>query len=199
MDLAARWPLAGGGEVRDALVRAYADRARGYHDTRHLAEVLDRLDELADAGETFDPVPVRLAVWFHDGVYDGHRDAEERSAVWAEEALPGLVPDEIVAEVARLVRLTETHEPAEDDPDGAAVCDADLGILAADPARYAAYAADVRAEYAHLDEETFRLGRVEVLSRLAERPQLFRTPHARARWEQAARRNIDAELAELRG
>ncbi len=63
-------------------------RARGYHDTRHLTEVLDRLDELAGAG-----VGLRrgrrcvLAAWFHDAVYDGERDAEERSAQWAEHAL----------------------------------------------------------------------------------------------------------------
>ena len=32
--------------VRDQLLAAYATD-RGYHDTRHLAEVLDRIDELA--------------------------------------------------------------------------------------------------------------------------------------------------------
>ena len=31
--------------VRDALLAAYGDGARGYHDLRHLTEVLDRLDE----------------------------------------------------------------------------------------------------------------------------------------------------------
>ncbi len=41
-------------DVRDALLAAYADPGRGYHDTLHLTEVLDRLDELAAAGEEFD-------------------------------------------------------------------------------------------------------------------------------------------------
>ncbi len=41
----------------DALLAAYADPARGYHDTPHLTEVLDRLDELPRP-ERFD----RLAV-----------------------------------------------------------------------------------------------------------------------------------------
>ena len=86
-DLPARWPLVGDEAVRDDLLVAYADPARGYHDTRHLTEVLDRLDELADAGTSFDRVQVGLAAWFHDGVYDGQPDAEERSAVWAETAL----------------------------------------------------------------------------------------------------------------
>ena len=86
-DLAARWPLAGDEAVRDELLAAYAEPGRGYHDLRHLAEVLDRLDELAAAGTPFDRVPVSLAAWFHDGVYDGRPGAEDRSAVWAETAL----------------------------------------------------------------------------------------------------------------
>ncbi len=41
-----RWPLPDLTATRDALLAAYADPGRRYHDTRHLAEVLDRLDEL---------------------------------------------------------------------------------------------------------------------------------------------------------
>ena len=40
--LIAAWPLADGHSVRDALLAAYADPARGYHDTQHLGEVLAR-------------------------------------------------------------------------------------------------------------------------------------------------------------
>ena len=124
------WPLTTGDDVRDELLRAYGDPARGYHDTRHLTEVLTRLGELADHGTAFDRTPVLLAAWFHDAVYDGERDAEERSATWAEEALPAHADPATVAETARLVRLTETHRPADDDANGCALSDADLGILA---------------------------------------------------------------------
>jgi len=108
MTLADRWPLDAAHDVRDALMAAYAEPTRGYHDTRHLGEVLDRLDELDAAGSSFERLPVLLAAWFHDGVYDGRPGAEERSARWAESALSlaGL-DDLVVAEVARLVRLTE--------------------------------------------------------------------------------------------
>ena len=57
MNLVDRWPLAGAEDVRDALLAAYADPRRGYHDTQHLREVLDRLDELEAAGERFDRSP----------------------------------------------------------------------------------------------------------------------------------------------
>ena len=91
-DLGDRWPLPDCPGVRDELVAAYADPSRGYHDTRHLTEVLDRLDELASNGAAYDATPVLLAAWFHDAVYDGERDAEERSAAWAEHALAAVAP-----------------------------------------------------------------------------------------------------------
>lgn len=197
VDLPHRWPLPDSPDLRDALLAAYADETRGYHDTRHLTEVLDRLDELAEAGTTYDRTPVLLAAWFHDAVYDGERDAEERSAAWAEDALPGLVDEALVAEVTRLVRLTETHQPADADLNGCALSDADLAILASPGERYASYISAVRREYAHLDDDVFRAGRAQVLGSLADKAHLFHTPYARAHWEDAARANLARELGEL--
>ena len=195
-DLSARWPLSGDAAVCDELIAAYADPARGYHDTRHLTEVLDRLDELAEAGAGFDRIAVGLAAWFHDAVYDGRPDAEERSAAWAETALAGQEP-ELVGEVARLVRLTETHRPASEDRNGCALSDADLAILAANPTRYAEYLVDVRREYAHVSDDDFRAGRAAVLSDLLAKPRLFHTAHAHEHWEPTARANVEAELTRL--
>jgi predicted metal-dependent HD superfamily phosphohydrolase len=130
-------------------------------------------------------------------VYDGERDAEERSAVWAEEALPGLTDAATVAEVVRLVRLTESHWPDDADANGCALSDADLGILAAPQARYDEYVAAVRAEYSHLSDPVFIAGRAAVLRDLAAKPKLFHTAHGHARWEEPARRNIERELSLL--
>ena len=191
-DLVQRWPLADLADVRDALLAAYADPSRGYHDGLHLTEVLDRLDELAAVGVAFDATVARLAAWFHDAVYDGERDAEERSAVWAEEALAGTA---YAAEVARLVRLTETHDPSASDAAGQALCDADLAILASPRERYDAYLAGVRRDYAHISDSDFATGRAAVLRDLAGRGRLFHTAYAREIWEPAARLNLERELA----
>ncbi len=191
------WPLPDAPELRDALLAAYSEPSRSYHDTRHLTEVLDRLDELAVAGVAFDPTPVLLAAWFHDAVYDGERDSEERSAAWAEDSLASLVPEPIVAEVVRLVRLTETHRPDDDDVNGCALSDADLGILASPPERYAEYVAAVRREFGHLSDEDFHAGRAEVLGRLAEKPHLFHSAFAREHWEAPARANLERERRDL--
>ena len=93
------------------------------------------IDELADDQDLF---LVRLAAWFHDAVYAipaGQVSNEEASARLAIRTLgrAGLEQEDL-NQVARLVRLTETHVPGARDPEGELLCDADLAILAA-PAR----------------------------------------------------------------
>lgn len=205
MDLHRRWPLDGALEgsgdptddLRDQLLAAWADPGRGYHDTLHLTEVLTRLDELAAHGTTYDERVVQLAAWFHDGVYDGLPGAEERSAQWAERALAPLLPPAETTEVGRLVRLTETHRPADADRNGGALSDADLAILAASPERYASYVAAVRHEYADVPDEAFAAGRAAVLRDLVAKQRLFSTAYAREHWEAPARANVAEELAGL--
>lgn len=184
------WPLPDRVELRDRLVAAYSTD-RGYHDLRHLAEVLERIEELGGG----DDVELALAAWFHDAVYDGAPDDEELSARLAESELAGSGVD--VAEVARLVRLTVRHDPAPDDHRGQVLSDADLAILAADPERYAEYAAGVRHDYAAVPDDDFRAGRRAVLEELLARDALFRTDHARREWEPRARANIADEIARL--
>lgn len=197
VDLLADWPLPGDRALGAQLVASYAHPDRGYHDSRHLTEVLERLQELVAQGESFDLRAVVLAAWFHDSVYDAQPDAEKRSAAWAAEALAGLVESAVVDEVVRLVLLTEHHRPADDDPNGCALSDADLAILAAAPERYAEYVAAVRREYAHVPDPDFAAGRATILRDLLAKPHLFHTAHARGSWEAAARANVEAELAGL--
>ncbi|MGW7031692.1 HD domain-containing protein [Streptomyces xanthophaeus] len=181
----------------ERLLAAWAEPQRRYHTTAHLIHVLARIDQLQQYAA--DPAAVRLAAWFHDAVYRPDRsENEERSAALAERALPELGIDTArTAEVARLVRLTVTHDPAPGDADGEVLCDADLAVLAAAPEAYAAYAAAVRAEYGFVPDDAFRTGRAAVLRQLLDLPRLFRTPYAAAQWEAPARANLTAELAAL--
>jgi predicted metal-dependent HD superfamily phosphohydrolase len=203
MDLSPWWPGTLPDDLRARLEAAYDDPGRGYHDLLHLGEVLQRLDELVPP-DLPGRDAVLLAAWFHDAVYDTGGEAghgagvanEERSARLAEAELVALDAP-LVAEVARLVRLTETHRPADDDLHGQLLCDADLAILAAPPERYAAYVAGVRTEYAAVPEPDFRAGRRAVLEDLLAKPTLFHSAAARERWESTARANLTAEVAEL--
>ena len=209
MELLESWPLGEATvDLRDRLLAAYDDPVRGYHDRRHLAEVVAHVAELRGELPRPDietmqwPPPhmhaVLLAAWFHDAVYTEARDDEERSAALAEQELTAVgCAEALIAEVARLVRLTVTHRPDPGDARGAVLCDADLAILAAPPERYAEYVAGVRREYAHLDDGTFRAGRAAVLRELAAGDSLFHTATGRELWEDAARANIADELRRL--
>ncbi|WP_432147478.1 HD domain-containing protein [Streptomyces sp. bgisy029] len=176
------------------LLDRWDEPQRRYHTTAHLTAVLDRIDTLAPYAA--DVHAVRLAAWFHDAVYRPDRtENEERSAALAERALPEAgVAEAVTAEVARLVRLTVTHDPADGDRNGEVLCDADLAVLAGDPQEYAAYAAQVREEYGFVPDEAFRAGRAGVLRQLLALPRLFRTPHGAAAWEARARHNLATEL-----
>ena len=181
----------------DALLRRWSEPQRRYHTVEHLAAVLGHIDDLEEYAD--DVVAVRLAAWFHDAVYLPERSTnEERSARLAERALPEAgVPAERTAEVARLVRLTTTHDPAPDDRNGQVLCDADLAILAAPPSAYAAYTAAVREEYHFVPNDAFREGRSAILRQLLALPSLFRTPYGREKWEATARYNLSSELEML--
>ena len=144
---------------------------------QHLLHVLTMIDQFADDHDVF---LVQLAAWFHDAVYaipaarsatGGIRPAgaEELSRVGLEQ--------EDLNQIARLVRLTETHLPGPRDP-RANCCATRMAILASDPADYADYVAAVREEYAQLPEEEFLAGRLAVLTELADR-EIFRTAKGR--------------------
>ncbi|MFC8566520.1 hypothetical protein ACFUIW_12260 [Streptomyces sp. NPDC057245] len=181
----------------DNLLARWQEPQRRYHTLAHLTAVLDHVDVLEEYAD--DPDAVRLAAWFHDAVYLPERsENEERSARLAERALPEAgVPADRTAEVARLVRLTVTHAPADGDRDGQVLCDADLAVLAAPPSAYAAYTAAVREEYHFVPGAAFREGRAAILRQLLGLPRLFHTPHGRREWEATARHNLTGELEML--
>ena len=186
----------------DDLSRRWGGEDRGYHDTEHLDEVLGRLHEL----DAVTPATV-LAAWFHDAVYRGRAGHDEReSADLAVRVLTDLRVDDAGARrVADLVLVTADHVPAPGDDEAAALCDADLAVLASDPERYRRYVAGVRHEYRRVPGPLFRRGRSAVLRRLLDRARdpehpdgpLFRTERSRARWTGAAVANLEAELASL--
>jgi predicted metal-dependent HD superfamily phosphohydrolase len=186
------------GEQGDLLLRRWSEPHRRYHDLVHLRKVLDHVDDLvrAEPRTAPDAEAVRLAAFFHDAVYDPTRDDNElRSAALARAVLDDLgVAAARVREAERLVMVTATHDVAEDDGNGAVLCDADLAVLGGDPEAYASYAAAVREEYAHVPDPLFRIGRARILEALLAHESIYRTSAGRAWWEDAARRNVGAEL-----
>ena len=184
----------------DRLLTRYREPHRQYHAVAHALRVLRTVDELLAAVAVPDPGAVRLGAWYHDAVYEPTAAAganEAASAALSRRDLEALEqsPQRVDA-VERLVLMTASHHPAGAAADEAVLCDADMAILAADPATYTAYATGVRAEYGHLTDDEWTRGRGSVLRSLLAEPALFYTPPMHGR-EATARANLSAELASI--
>src|SRR5262245_43414614 len=84
-----RWRQLAGVEadaLGEALIRAWAEPQRHYHDQSHLTWLLDEADRRAAL--IHDYAFVGYAIWFHDAVYmPGRPDNETLSADWARGSL----------------------------------------------------------------------------------------------------------------
>lgn len=190
----------------DALMADLIDRHEGplrhYHDMTHVLAVLETLDALHGGDATGVPPASALAAWFHDAVYDptapsGHN--EQASAELCEDHLRALgIASEVTDAASALVRATSGHH-LNSEVDGCdRFLDADLAILGAAPPRYSRYAQQIRAEYAHIPESDYRVGRSRILEDFLNRPRLFFSAQGHDRFDEAARINLAAELDQLR-
>ena len=198
-------------ELGENLLQAWEHPHRAYHHSGHLSQMLADLDRLYAAypqGST--PLAPVLAAWFHDAVYEGAPGEDERrSEQLAGASLEPLVAADLLSGeelqmVRLLVRATATHELPESAelPAGYAVTDieffldADMAILAVEPARYHRYLRGVRSEYSHFDDEAFYTGRTTFLRSILERERIFLSEQGLQLWEEPARANLQAELSE---
>jgi len=181
--------LTGDAALLERLLASYAEPQRHYHTLQHLSECLDLFDQVAHLARR--PGEVALALWFHDAVYipQGH-DNEACSAAWAGEALQAAGADEAVIARTQALIMATAHHQAQEQGDARLVIDVDLAILGAEPARFAEYEEQVRAEYASVPVELYRQKRGELLTRFLERPAIYGTAELHARLEQQARTNL---------
>ena len=203
LELEVAWKrhIAADTRLLDALLARHREQHRRYHDTTHVAWVLRHVEELA-AGEPVKHLDeIVAAAFYHDAVHEPAHPANERaSARLARRDLATLGwTDAAVERVGRMIEATAHLEATPEAPstDTAVLLDADLAVLGADPAAYAAYVTGIREEYRHVDDAAWRTGRGEVLRRFLDRPRIFSTSSGRERWEQRARANLTAELATL--
>ena len=100
--------------------------------------------------------------------------------------------------MARLVRLTD-HRAPPPDAAGRLLSDIDLSILGRLPDEFDAYDAAIRAEYAWVPDEAYRIERRKILSALLAREPLYGTEPIRRRYEAAARVNLRRAIDRLGG
>lgn len=191
------------GAVRDPvpcfnrLTIAYSEPHRRYHNLRHIAECQQEFDAVRDLVAS--PQAIELAIWFHDAVYDPKApDNEEQSAAWARQFLAGeAVAEPLVEKVSRLVLATKRHEVGMD-LDAPTLLDVDLSILGQPEKRFSEYENQIREEYSWVEEKVFAEKRAEILDGFLKRQRIYSTEWFFTRYEEQARRNLQASLARLR-
>lgn len=174
--------------IFEALAARYGEPSRAYHTLQHIAEGFAHLTTVR-----YVPPEVPLAWWFHDGVYDPRRsDNEEKSAVWAGAVL-GKSP--LAEKVKKAILATKVGALAGDAAERLLV-DVDLAILAAPEPRYSEYEAQVRREYAFVDDAAYRTERLKILRSFSARAFIYQSPDFRS-LETRARKNLERSINAL--
>ena len=185
-----------------ALEGAYARPPRAYHNFNHVAEVLRHYQAVADGPGWAQPAEVRLAVLYHDAVYEpGRRDNESRSAAFALEEIARWLPDAGLdgQRVAALIELSAhhgQHRPRDFDglpsaDDTRHFLDCDMAILGAEPEAFDAYDRAIAAEYrGQLPGWLFRFNRRRFLKTLLARPRIYLSDFFHDRFDAQARANL---------
>ena len=188
-----------------ALEAAYATPPRAYHNFSHVEEVLRHYEDVAAGPGWMQPAEVRLAVLYHDAIYEaGRKDNEARSAELAVVHVEQWLQDQGVdaARVAELINLTARHgslSPADVDRDAALFLDCDMAILAADAATFAAYDRGITAEYrGHVPAWLFKLNRRRFLKALLAKERIFLSDWFHERLDAQARINLRRAVTEKR-
>ncbi len=185
-------------DLFDRLVVRHREDHRRYHTIGHVDAVVGWIDDLAGDEVVDDLGAVVAAGLYHDAIYEPESTANERaSARLAVRDLSSLGWSHDRRErVWSMIEGTADHlDPV--DTDSAVLFDADLAILGAEPAVYESYVASVRAEYRHVSDDDWKVGRAAVLRSFLERPTIFATETGRRRWESAARSNLSIEIDAL--
>lgn len=179
------------------LIERYCEKHRFYHNLSHIRAMIEAAEKFRDKFADYDAV--RLAVWFHDAIYEPRSKTNEaESSALAVGILAELnFPKAQIEKVEKMILATEKHDASELDKDGKMFLDLDLGILASRKEVYKRYSKAVRQEYSFVPENLYREKRSEVLRAFLQRENIYETGELRALLEDRARKNIANEIKEL--
>ncbi|MDF1739315.1 MAG: hypothetical protein P1U86_09155 [Verrucomicrobiales bacterium] len=177
------------------LRRRYSSQGRHYHTLQHIRNCLSKLDSVSHCHNR---EALKLAIWFHDAIYDPLRtDNEEASAELADEWLASIdASSQLREDVAGLIIATD-HKTAPANDDEKLIVDIDLSILGSSEIDYVRYAGNIRKEYAAFSDKDYTEGRKKVLRHFLDKPALYSIPLFSERFEAPARRNLERELKSL--
>lgn len=185
------------------LIMRYEEDHRFYHTPEHIYGMLYDLETefkypVGVANEVRSHDALFLAAFYHDCIYDptatGGANEKASAKIAYDDILTLEFSSGVAQSVADLIMVTWKHEPCT--PEEILLVDADFGIFKESPALYNRYAADIRKEYKHVNDENYAKGRGDFLRSLLSKEHIF---HNEGLWfyEDQARANIERELHQL--
>jgi len=175
--------------VFERLRDSYSEPARAYHNGVHLSNCLAELSVWHGLARY--PDEVEFALWFHDIVYDTHRDDnEDHSAAFAAEILDYAGCDEQVR--YRIIGniLATSHTEGWNHTDEKLTADIDLTTLGESEWVYCEFERAIRLEYLWVPLPEYCKKRIEVLQGFLDRERIYHHAAIADLFEEPARRNL---------
>lgn len=183
-------------DMFEALVSAYGEKHRFYHNENHVDNVLEQLDAVSEEADS--PHEIELALWFHDAIYNPFSTSNELdSANWASEFLLSNNRPEQVAERVHQLIMATLHKGKQGDPDEELMVDIDLTILGAKKSVYDEYEKNIRKEYELVPILVYKSRRKEILAGFLARDRIFKNNYFYEKFERQARINLKNAIKAL--
>ncbi len=180
------------------IVEQYSHKNRAYHNLHHIQSMLQECSKFEP--ELQNPELVKLAIWYHDLIYDAKRkDNELKSAERAKAVLQLLHLEPTHIQICYdLIMVTKSHQLEKTSPaDSKYLVDFDLEVLSRSWEDYQLYSEQIRKEYWIYPGPLYRRGRKKALLQFLEREYIYQTEYYRTEREAIARENIEREINTL--
>jgi predicted metal-dependent HD superfamily phosphohydrolase len=190
----------------EVLLGLYAEPHRKYHTIHHITSLLKRINALEpfSYGDSYRPgldrfKETELAIWFHDAIYKiGAKDNEEESGRLCRSFLYSIGAENIDGggfgkRVIEAIGATKHDGKPLYGNAARLMVDLDLAHFADHWNQFEATNKLVRKEYKDVPEDTYRWGRIGILSKMLTRPIY----HILKNLEEPARRNLSQHIKDL--
>jgi predicted metal-dependent HD superfamily phosphohydrolase len=145
-----------------------------------------------------DPNALKMAIWFHDTIYDTKsKTNEEDSFKLANILLSGSgVAQDFINKVKQPIMATKHTAPVQDN-DSQIIMDLDILNFGKNKDEFLSIGQDVRDEYDWVSDKDFKEGRKKVLNSFLTRPSVFSHKYFKDKYESTARDNLREAIKSL--
>ena len=192
----------------DRLISQHNQVGRHYHTSVHLKEMLDYLNILEEGAAISDQqhkAILRLAVFFHDAVYDPQSSTNEKDSAnlfeqFTREVGRKILGASTVDTVITCILATQRHKviPGEVTMLQEFFLDIDMAVLGKKMHAYRSYAALIRKEYHFVPHAIYCEKRAEILESFLNGKQIYLTTVMSCALEKNARQNLRDEIESLK-